>query len=125
MVDATDLNGIDEDTARRVLAVARSIAPCIPTLDAASEEGKDAIAILKSVIGELPAAGSARVRSQGRNGSTLTFADIKSAFTPDDRSGLRGLCSAASTTPVGLPAGSFPAPDGAVSRMWPESGYPA
>lgn len=119
MITHTDLTGVDEDLARRVLVLARSIAPCIDAFTAASEEGKNAIAILKGVIAEIPAAGSRRTKSMSRNGTSITLADIGSAFDDDSRAALRTLCSAA--TPSGLPVGSFPTPDYTVASQWPET----
>jgi len=106
----------DEDLGRRVLVRARAIAPCLDSLD--RERENDAIAILKGVVAEIPTAGSRRVRSRSRNGVSVTYSDIGSAFTTDDIAALRSLCSgeAAATGSVG----SFPTarPYG---RLWPDS----
>lgn len=113
----TDL-GVDEDLGRRILVRARAIAPCLDSL--AGEARKDAIAILKGVVDELPATGYARAKSLSRDGTSLTFSDIGSAFTADDIAGLRALCAAAA--PGGLPIGSFP--DSRIaSKVWPEERY--
>ncbi|MFP7833130.1 hypothetical protein [Marisediminicola sp. LYQ134] len=113
MIDYSDISE-DEDLARRVMVRARVIAPCIDTLD---EDGtKNAIAILKGVVAEIPAAGSRRVRSKSRNGTSVRLDTINSAFTADDITGLRSLCGAA---PAGLPLGSFPKAR-AFKRVWPE-----
>lgn len=116
MITHSDLGSGDEDRARRVLARARSFAPCIDQLDAGSEDGKTAIAILKGVLAELPAAGSRRTRSMSRNGSSISL-DVGSAFSDDDVESLRALCR--SSAPPGLPVGSFPAP-GLIGSLWPE-----
>lgn len=123
MLTPTDLGG-DENLARRVLVRARSIAPCIDSLtdgpgDDDPKPKSDAIAILKGVIAEIPAAGSRRVRSKSRNGTSITYADIASAFTADDVAALRSLCSAVTS---GLPVGSFPT-SRPVGRVWPEGDY--
>ncbi len=118
VIRQSDLGG-DEGTARRVLARARTIAPCIASLDPESEAGKDAIAILKGVLAELPKAGSRRTRSMSRNGTSMSF-EIASAFTSDDEAALRGLCQQASA--AGAPVGSFPKP-GIVESLWPEGEY--
>ena len=118
MITPADLDGIPERTARRLLAVARSIAPCLHQLDGDNRD--TAIAILLGVATELPAPGTARVRSQSRNGTSTSFADVKSAFAADDRTALRALCGAAgSFAASGSPVGSFPAL-GVVTSMWPE-----
>lgn len=109
----------DDDLARRVLVRARSIAPCIDSFADGSESKKDAIAILKGVIAEIPSAGSRRVRSKSRNGTSISYIDIGGAFSSDDVSGLRSLCSA---VPAGGPVGSFPAAR-AFEGIWPEEAY--
>lgn len=117
-ISPSDFDG-DEDTVRRVLVLARDIAPCIDSLS--GESKKDAIAILKGVIAELPEPGSRRTRALSRNGTSMTFAEIESAFDDDARRSLRSLCSAQSTS-GSLPAGSFPK-QRAFARVWPEGPY--
>lgn len=119
MVIAPEDLGGDEDIARRVLVRARSIAPCIDSFEKESEPWKNAVAILKGVLAELPQPGSRRTRSMGRNGTSMSF-EIASAFTEDDKDALRSLCPAA--TLGGLPIGSFPRP-GIVESVWPEGEY--
>lgn len=119
MITHTDLD-VDEDLGRRVLSLARSIAPCLDSFEDESEEKKNAIAILKGVIAELPATGSRRTRSMSRNGSSLTLSDIGSVFTDDDRVSLRALCG--STVADVTPVGSFPKHSG-LGRTWPEGEY--
>lgn len=104
----------DDSLARRVLVRARSIAPCLDTLE--GEPRLDAIAILTGVVAEIPAAGSRRVRSRSRNGTSVSYTDVGAAFTSDDILGLRALCS---IQPVGLPIGSFPI-EQPFSGVWPE-----
>lgn len=116
-----DLGIQDEDLARRVLVRARTIAPCIDSFTEDSEQRKDAIAILKGVIDELPAAGEARIRSIGRNGTNITLADIASAFDGDASISLRSLCEAANDGP-GLPLGSFPE-DTPLRHLFREGSY--
>lgn len=113
--------GVDETLGRRILVHARLIAPCLDSFGDDSEEKKNAIAILKGVIDELPAAGSRRVRSKGRNGTTITFEVIESAFTASDRGALASLCASSAAGP-GLPLGSFPRATG-IERVWPEGSY--
>lgn len=109
------------DRARLVLVRARTIAPCIDTLDKESERGKDAIAILKDVLAELPAPGERRMRGLSRNGTSITLDAVSSAFSDDNRAALRALCGATSAT--GLPVASFPA-DRLFDRLWPGERYP-
>lgn len=110
---------VEENLARRILVRARIIAPCIDSFPDGSEEKKDAIAILKGVIAELPEAGTRRARSLSRNGTAITYADIDSAFTADDRSALSSLCAAAAT---GVSLGSFPS-ESHITKLWPEERY--
>jgi hypothetical protein len=121
MITPADIGG-EEDLARRILVRARSIAPCIDSLvDGPGEDDpqprSDAIAILKGVLAELPTPGSRRTRSMSRNGTSVSYSDLVSAFDVDATVSLRSLC--ASTSRPGLPAGSFPK-GGAVRRLWPE-----
>lgn len=110
----------DENLGRRVLVRAGIIAPCLSTLDAESEEGKNAIAILKGVIAELPAPGARHTRALSRNGTSMSFAAIDAAFDADARLSLQSLCGQLS--PSGLPRGSFPT-ERPLRRVWPEGKY--
>ncbi len=110
---------VGEDVARRILAVARTIAPCLDSLPDESEEKKTAIAILTAVGAEVVARGSRQVASQRIGPAAVVYRDVGSAFTDDDRSALRGLCAAATRAP-GDPVGSFPKPSRSLERMWPE-----
>ena len=95
----------DEDLGRRILVRARSIAPGLEGIPEGSERHLDAVAILKNVVAEVPPPGADRVRSRGRNGTTISYNDPRGAFSEDDIASLRSLVGSAS---VGLPIGSFP-----------------
>lgn len=110
----------DEDLGRRVIARARLIAPCLATLDPESEDGLTAIALLKGVVAELPAAGERRMRSLSRNGTSVSLEAIATAFDSDTTASLRALCGV--VTSPGLPMGSFPT-ESAFGRVWPEGPY--
>lgn len=116
-----DLGG-DEDIARRVLVRARSIAPAIVTFPSGSEPYKDAVAILKAVAKRLAGMGTGTVASQGRNGTSLSTRDIRSAFFLDDIDGLRSLTldGVEAQSAVGMPLGSFPT-ERPLSTVWPET----
>ena len=116
----SDLTGVDGKVALRLIAVARSIAPCLDTL--AGDAKEQAAAILEGVAAELPQAGSRRARSQSRNGTSVTWDAYGSAFTDDDRDALRALCGVSGLASAGSPAGSFP-PSTITTRIWP-SGLP-
>lgn len=118
MIAPSDLTGVDPNVARRLIATARSIAPCLDTL--ADEDRLTAIAILLGAASEVPAAGTGRMRSQSRNGTSITWADYSSAFSADDRSALRALCSTVAA--AGAPIGSFPVSTIAC-RIWPPEEY--
>lgn len=112
----TDITGVDADLARRVLALARTIVPC---LDSLVDEPRDtAIAILKSVALDGVARGSRQIASQRTGLSSVTYVVNASWFSSDDRSSLRGLCGAASEA-AGTPIGSFPT-GRFVAGIWPE-----
>ena len=113
----------DEELARRVLVRARSIAPCIDNFVADTEPYKNAVAILKGVIAELPEAGTARAKSLSRNGTSIAY-EISSAFTADVITSLRSLCDAEGAGDGrGYPRGSFPE-DKVFERLFPEERYP-
>ena len=124
MFSPSDLSGVDETLARRIIAYARSVAPCLDSLvdgldEDAAKPKSDAIAILLGVAKEVPKAGKTRVKNQRTGQGAVEYFPITSAFSDDDRAALRALCAA--VTPAGgLPVGSFPAPSRAVSRMWPD-----
>jgi len=109
----------DDDLARRILVRARSIAPCLASIPDDDDRKKDAIAILKGVVAEVPAPGARRVRSRGRNGTSISYSDLGAAFSDDDMASLRSLCEVA---PVGLPVGSFPEAR-PIEREWAEGPY--
>ena len=109
----------DTDLARRILVRARSIAPCLNSLLDGDDRKLDAIAILKGVIAEVPAPGARRVKSRGRNGTSISYNDPGGAFSDDDIMSLRSLCDVAS---AGLPVGSFPKAR-AFGREWAEGEY--
>ena len=121
MITPGDLPGMDDDAARRLIAAARSIAPCIDTLE--GDPRTTAVAILKGVAAEIPVPGTGRVRSQSRNGTSITWADYGSAFGKDDRAALRSLCSVAGTAAAGAPVGSFPRST-ITHRIWPPEPQP-
>ena len=118
MVTATDIGG-DEDLARRVLAVARTFAPCIVNFDKDSEDGKTAIAFLKAAVTEVKIRGARAVKGQATGSSRVDYVVDGSIFSTDDRAALSALC-AASIPSGALPAGKFPL-ERPVGRAWPET----
>jgi hypothetical protein len=113
MFGPSDLPDLDPDVARRLIATARSIAPCLDSL--VDEAKATAIAVLLGVAAEQPTPGAGRMKSQSRNGTSVTWADYSSAFSADDRAALRALCGASA---VGAPVGSFPAST-MTRHIWP------
>jgi hypothetical protein len=109
----------DEDLARRILVRARSIAPGLDLIPEDDDRKLDAIAILKGVIAEVPPPGAGRVKSRGRNGTTISYNDPRGAFSDDDMASLRSLVG---TAPAGLPIGSFPEVR-AFGNEWREGRY--
>jgi len=117
VITPTDIPGVEEDVARRIIVAARSIAPCIDSLD--GEPKKDAIAILRGVAAEAPATGSRRVRSQRIGSASVDYWNADT-WMPEDRSALRSLCAAVPAG--GMPVGSFPLTR-PIERIWPEGNY--
>jgi hypothetical protein len=119
VIQPSDLEPVSADLARRIIAIARSIAPCIDTLeDGEGDEPmprSEAIAILKAVAGDGRKPG---IKMQQVGPSRVEYIVSGSAFSADDRAALRALCAAA--TIQGLPEGSFPLPSRALTRMFPE-----
>lgn len=113
-----DLELGDEDLAREVLVLALSIAPCLDSL--VDEPRENALAILRRVARDAPAAGEGRLRSMSRNGTSIGIDTSAPLFDLRARAGLAALCPAAREG--GLPRGSFPQgrPFG---RLWPEEPY--
>ncbi|MEO5919929.1 MAG: hypothetical protein ABIQ01_02185 [Pseudolysinimonas sp.] len=120
MIKPDDLTGVAEDLARRILVTARSIAPCLDSLeDEAGEDTpklkSDAIAILKGIA---KSGGRSHLLKSQRVGPAAVEYNAGSWWADDDRAALRSLCALASTG--GLPIGEFPATSKALTRMWPE-----
>lgn len=121
MIKPDDIGG-DADLARRVIVFARSIAPCLDSLedgtgDDAPQPKSDAIAILKGVVSHIVSRGSTGVKSQGIGSARVEYVVSGSSFSDDDRRGLRSLCSVSAAA---LPQGSFPPPSRVVAHLWPE-----
>ena len=107
----------DYDTGLVVLAYAATVAPNLDDLDGLARE--KAVAILSRVAAGLPEPGMARVLQQSRNGTSVSFRDVGSAFGSDDRAALRALAGGSASSPA-APVGSFPA-SGVVAGLWPEA----
>lgn len=121
MISPSDIS-TDEDLAREVLAEARSIAPCVLSLDEQqqSEEWKTAVSILKRVCADVQVRGSRMVKSQRIGPAAVDYAEVVSAFAGSPTRGLRALCG--TTGGGGLPLGSFPS-ERPIGRLWPEKPY--
>lgn len=111
-----DITGVDTTLARRILSVARSIAPCVDSLE--GEPKANAVAILQGVAGEAKARGSRLIASQRIPSAQVTYRDVGSWFSDDDRAALKAICGAVSS--AGHPIGTFPAAASAFGRIWPE-----
>jgi len=118
IIDASEVSD-NYDTGLVVLAYAATVVPHLD-LPAGAVQREQAVAILRRVAAELPAAGSRRVSQQSRNGTSVSFRDVGDAFTANDRAALRALFGAASPGAGATPAGSFPT-SGLVAAMWPEA----
>lgn len=115
MIYPGDLVGVEAGLARRLIAAARRIAPCIATLEP-GEDLDTVLAILTATAVEIPAPGSRRVKSQRIGPASVDYWDSSSWFSDEDRESLRDLCGAAAS---GGPVGQFPAPI-QLTKIWPE-----
>lgn len=116
MITVSDLAGVENQLALRILAVARTIAP-LDTLEADSARD-EAIAILRGVADEARARGSRLVKSQRAGTASVDYSAAESWFSADDRAALRALCGGSSGSSSG-PVGQFPT-SRLVGRLWPE-----
>lgn len=112
--------GTDTDLARRILIRARTVAPWLRTAGEGGELQADVLAILKGVYKRAADIGTGVIASQGRNGTSRSYRDIRSAFWQEDIDNLRSLGPDADTPRRAMPAGSFPT-DRPLSRLFPES----
>lgn len=120
MITPADIGG-DEVTARRVLVLARTIAPCLDALEEQTEPWLDAVAVLTNVAAEARARGARHVQSQSIGPARVAYEIGLSAFTDDDRDSLRALCAVASSAGA-RSRGAFPK-GRPVGRVWPEGDY--
>lgn len=109
--------GDDRDHARVILVIARSIAPCISSFEAGSDEHDTAVSILKGVYKDTVARGPRFVKAQSIGPARVDYTDVESMFEGTPTRALRALCSQSAVG--GLSRGSFPQ-GRPVSRIWPE-----
>lgn len=118
VIEFGDIGG-DEDLARRVLSYARSIAPIDQIVD--YELRKDAIAILRAAAKAGAERGSMLIANQRIAAAGVTYREVSSWFTDDDRNALRTICNSSSSSPTGPgPVGHFPKPSRVLGAIWPE-----
>ena len=121
MIVPLDLDGLTQDVARRVIAIAVSIAPCLHSLE--DQARTTAIAVLTTVGGTLSFERPnphLKAKTLGPKREEYVTGIIESAFTMDDRAALQGLCRDASMAGHAGPVGSFPEPSAALRRLFPE-----
>lgn len=116
MITADDLGLKDAALAARIIAHARVIAPCLDSLT--DDRKKEAVAILRAIGRDAQASGARGVASRQVGTARVTYREISSWYTEDDRAALRALCGIAVT--AGHPVGRFPAPPVAYRGLWPE-----
>ena len=117
MITADDLGLKDAALAARIIAHARAIAPCLDSLT--DDRKKEAVAILQAIGRDAQASGARGVASRQVGTARVTYREVPSWFTEDDRAALRALCGIAAVT-AGHPVGRFPAPPAAYRALWPE-----
>ena len=118
MLEASDLTGVDEGLALRLIGVALTIAPCLDNLVNDTRAKKTAIAILREIAKDSKVRGSRVIKSQRAGPASVEYVSTASLFSDDDRASLRNLC-APGATDAG-PIGRFPPPSRAACQMWPE-----
>lgn len=121
MITPGDLEGVEDSLARRIIAMARSITPGLDNLvdqDGGPELRTDAIAILIGVAGVVADRGSLFIKQQVMGPARVTYQDIDTWFSPDDRAALRALVAVGNTT--FNPLGNFPHKDHHVDRLFRE-----
>lgn len=120
MIDPADLPGLTETVARRVIAVAVGIAPCLHSL--VDNEKVSAVAIL-SGVGEYLShdrpSPYIKKKSLGPKSVEYVTGVIESAFSADDRLALQAMCRSVAGG-AGGPVGNFPPPPRVLTRLWPE-----
>jgi hypothetical protein len=114
VITPDDIPGVDENTARRILVVARLIAPCLDTLG--GESKSDAIAILTGVAEDVAEKGSRFIASQRIGPASVSYRAVESSFSDEYRAGLRSLCGVSVT---GGPIGQFPQTR-PFRKIWPD-----
>lgn len=118
MITANDLDIPDKALAARIMAQARAIAPCISSLTGDAKD--EALALLQAIARDAASGGARGVASRQVGTARLSYRDVASWFTDDDRAALRALCGAAPVAGTGHPVGAFPAPARAYKAIWPE-----
>lgn len=120
MIQPSDITGVDATVARRIIAVARSIAPFLDSLvdggDGEPQPKADAIAIIQGVAADIVERGARSIKSQSVTAGRVEYVVGADSFSSEDRAALRALRT---TTTTAVPIGSFPA-DRPISRVWPE-----
>lgn len=109
----------DESLGRRVLVLARTIAPCLDSLE--GEALKNAVAVLEGVVQGIRARGARGIKSQTIGPARVEYIVDASSFDDDARTSLASLCALPDTSrgSAGAPVGSFPV-ERPVGRVWPE-----
>lgn len=120
-VTAQDIGGDQDDVVLLILR-AKELAPCLPAFPANSDERTAVLAIMKAVAKRAASIGTGTIASQGRNGTSRTYRDVRSAFFPENISGLRMLCPDGAPAQGAMPVGSFPN-ERPISRLFPEGPY--
>lgn len=121
MIEPKDVVASDLDLSRRVIAVSRVFAPCLPNLAGGPRD--DALAILRGVARDVQARSSSMVTSQGVGSARVAYIPTRDWLSDEDVAALRLICSEASRSglsPYFHPVGHFPRPHKAFTSLWPE-----
>ncbi|APZ81758.1 hypothetical protein NCPPB3778_8 [Rathayibacter phage NCPPB3778] len=119
MISHSDV-GPDEFLARQILVLAKSIAPCLSSIDDTSEEAADAVSILRRVYSNATQRGPGYIKSQRIGSASVEYGDLSSMFDSDSRAALKAVCSQWQTNAAGLSMGAFPL-ERPIAQIWPET----
>ncbi|RRD61634.1 hypothetical protein [Leucobacter sp. OH1287] len=111
MIAVSDLVGVPQPVALRVLAYADGIAPGILTVEDQGLRDR-AVAVLSGIAAEVAKRGSSAVAAQSVGNASVRYESVSGFFTAEDRLALQRIVAVAGHSGLdGLPRGIFPPSD--------------